>query len=153
MICLDPAGSNRLARAAIEAGLISGLPSKGSLRSEVTVGSSRFDFSLDDWLIEVKNVGVAERGVAMFPDAPSIRATKHASELARLASRGYRTMLLFVTQRPEVKHIAPHPVDPEFARQLAEARAAGVVLAGVAFRVNLRGFSFAGAKEVIVDGA
>lgn len=153
LICLDPAGSNRIARALLEAGLVPPLEKGVELRAEVTVGRSRYDFAAQlerRWLIEVKNVGVAEDGAALFPDAPSVRASKHASELAALARAGDRAMLLFIAQRPEVREVRPHPVDPEFARQLAIARAAGVLLAGAAFEVDLRGFHFAGLRPVVL---
>lgn len=75
--------------------------------------SSRFDFLArteegDKILIEVKACSLVEHGVAMFPDAPSHRASRHLSELAHLTTQGYRAMTLFVIShgRPEV--FVPH---------------------------------------------
>jgi sugar fermentation stimulation protein A len=154
LICLDPAGANRLARSAIEAGLVRAIPRGAEIASEVKSGRSRFDFLIksrrSQLFVEVKNVGVAERGRAFFPDAPSERATRHALELARLVAEGNRAMLLFVTQRPEVRSIRPHPIDPEFASSLSSARRAGVDLRGIAFRVELDGFHFEGSRPVEV---
>lgn len=62
------------------------------LRPECTYGNSRFDFYLETkenkmWL-EVKGVTLETEGVAMFPDAPSLRALKHVEELITARENG-----------------------------------------------------------------
>lgn len=154
--CLDPAGANRLVRALLEARAIEGLPAWSSLRQEVRVGSSRFDFALEleggeRLLLEVKSVAVAKGRAALFPDAPSERAARHCRELAAHVREGGRAAIVLVAQRADVREIRPHPVDPDFAKALADARDAGVLLRGVAFDVRLDGFHFDGMRPVHVD--
>lgn len=153
--CLDPAGANRLVRALLESRAIEGVPAWTALRQEVRVGSSRFDFALDlpdgeRLLLEVKSVAVAKGRAALFPDAPSERAARHCRELAAHVRDGGRAAIVLVAQRADVHEIRPHPVDPDFALALAEARDAGVILRGVAFDVRLDGFHFAGMRPVVV---
>ncbi len=89
-----------------------------TLKPEYTLGHSRFDYCLtrgnQQILTEVKACTLEHSGVAMFPDAPSLRATKH---LEHLGSLNQETAVLFVTYFPEAKSITPHlHTDPEFAR-------------------------------------
>lgn len=153
--CLEPAGANRLVGHLLEAGAIEGLPAFTALAREVRVGHSRFDFALalaggGRLLLEVKSVAVAAGRAALFPDAPSLRAARHCRELAALARAGEAAAIVLVAQRADVEEIRPHPVDPDFAVALAEARDAGVRLRGVAFEVGLEGFRFAGMRPVVV---
>lgn len=153
--CLDPAGANRLVRVLLEERQLS-LPAYEGIRAEVKAGSSRFDFALDlgsgeRLLLEVKSVAVARGRAALFPDAPSERAARHCRELAELARAGGASAIVLVAQRSDVEEIRPHPVDPDFARALAEASDAGVLLRGVAFEVGLEGFRYAGERPVVVE--
>ena len=60
------------------------------IKTEVKFSSSRFDFYLEancenkhrKIFIEVKGVTLEDNGVAMFPDAPTMRGVKHLNELA-----------------------------------------------------------------------
>ena len=79
--------------------------------------------------LEVKGVTLEEDGVAMFPDAPTLRGTKHLRTLTRLAMQGYKTYVLFVIQMEGVSYFTPNRrTDPIFADALVEAAAAGVTL-------------------------
>ena len=65
--------------------------------------------------------------VALFPDAPTQRGTKHLRELAAYAAAGGRAWALFVIQTEGVEHFAPNEAtDPAFAAALRAARDAGV---------------------------
>jgi sugar fermentation stimulation protein A len=57
-------------------------PQARKVQPEYTLGGSRFDFFVEDsggvrHLIEIKACSLVEYGIAMFPDAPSLRALKH----------------------------------------------------------------------------
>ncbi|HWV39958.1 MAG TPA: DNA/RNA nuclease SfsA, partial [Vulgatibacter sp.] len=152
LVSIDPANANRLVRALLEARLLD-LPPYGAIAQEVRVGSSRFDFALalDDgrrMLLEVKSAGVVRDGLALFPDAPSERAARHCRELAELARTGEPAAVVLVAQRGDARAIGPHPVDPGFARALAEAAQDGVLLRGAAFEVGREGFRFLGSIPV-----
>ncbi len=101
------------------------------LEREVRCGESRLDFHLDGpdgplW-VETKSVTLVEDGVALFPDAPTLRGQRHLQELIARVAAGERAAVVFVVQRPDAVAFAPHrQADPVFAALLAEAARAGV---------------------------
>jgi len=101
------------------------------LEREVRCGESRLDFRLDGpkgplW-VETKSVTLVEGGVALFPDAPTLRGQRHLRQLTALAAREERAAVVFVVQRPDAEIFSPHAqADPAFAAALAEAARAGV---------------------------
>lgn len=154
-VSLETSAANRLAEGAIRAGAVRGLGAVKSLRREYTVGRSRFDFLIEGGagrrtLVEVKAVSLIEEGIALFPDAPTVRGTRHLRELAEHASNGIRAVVLFVVQRDDARLVRPHGVtDPGFAQALREARESGVLLRAVRFRMSPSGgASFAGTLRV-----
>ncbi len=111
------------------------------LEREVRCGESRIDFRLDGpggslW-VETKSVTLVEKGVALFPDAPTLRGQRHLYQLAAQVERGEQAAVVFVIQRPDAEAFMPHvQADSAFATALAEVARAGV---GVyAFRCNVR---------------
>jgi sugar fermentation stimulation protein A len=128
---LVPVLANEIVDAAIRAGTARGLRGARVLAREVTRGRSRFDFLLahrgHQVLAEVKSVGLVRDGCALFPDAPTVRGTRHVRELAAHAREGGAALAVFVAQRPDARAVAPHrEIDPDFADAVAEARRAGV---------------------------
>lgn len=150
-VCLDPAGAPRLVEAALEAGLLGPLRPRKVRRREVVLGRSRIDLLLDgDLLCEVKSVGAARGGVALFPDAPTLRGVRHLELLARRARRGGRSAVVFCAQRGDARAIAAdEEIDPAFARALQRARAAGVRLAGLACAAEPWGMRLLGEIPVL----
>ncbi len=123
---------NRLVREAIENGTVEELQGYSSLRGEVPLGEhSRIDLMAERegeqcW-IEVKNVTLVEDGVALFPDAVTVRGQKHLRELMAVKARGDRAVIFFVVQRADGNVFAPaDAIDPEYGRLLREAHQAGV---------------------------
>ncbi len=128
LINMDSQAPNR---AAGEWLLRGGLGEISNLKPETTHGDSRFDFSFykDGRLcfLEVKGVTLELGGVCAFPDAPTVRGTKHLHHLAQAAREGYGAYVLFVIQMADVKYLHPNrDTDPAFADALAAAREAGV---------------------------
>lgn len=124
---------NRLAREGIENGTVSELQGYGVIRSEVPYGSerSRIDLLLEGeagrCYVEVKNVTLVERGMALFPDAVTTRGQKHLRELMEVVRHGDRGVIFFVVQRGDATAVAPAAaIDPEYARLLREAVGQGV---------------------------
>lgn len=160
VVAIDPVGANRLVRALLEAGELTGpgrsaLPPYRGIRAEVAVGHSRFDFALDlpdgrPLYLEVKSALAVGGRSALFPDAPSARASRHCRELAEHVRGGGEAALVLVSGRADVDDIRPHPVDPAFAVALAGAKRAGVRVIGVAFATGLDGFRYAGRRPVVV---
>jgi sugar fermentation stimulation protein A len=125
---------NRLVAEALAADAIPELAGYATHRREVRYGTnSRVDFLLQDpvrppcWL-EVKNVHLMRQaGLAEFPDCVAARSTKHLRELAEMAARGERAVVLFVVQRTDCQaFMACRELDPAFARGLDEVADAGV---------------------------
>lgn len=131
-VSLDPAGAPRLVAAALERGV---LPwGSTAARRELAVGSSRIDLLLQpgDVLCEVKSVGAAQDGVALFPDAPTLRGLRHLALLSRLSRRGRACAVVLCAQRGDVRAVAPDDrIDPAFARGLRRAASAGVRIGAI----------------------
>jgi sugar fermentation stimulation protein A len=125
---------NRIAREALEAGVIPELTGYDLIRREVRYGeASRVDFLLETdgappCFVEVKNVNVVRQtGLAEFPDCVSTRALKHLDDLAREAATGARAVLLFVIQRGDCSGFAAaRDLDPAYAARLAAVAEEGV---------------------------
>ena len=128
LINMDSQAPNAAAKEWLLAG---GLGEITDLKPETKHADSRFDFSFtkDDrrCFLEVKGVTLETDGVCAFPDAPTVRGTKHLRELTALAREGYGTYVLFVIQMENVKYLHPNDVtDPDFGVALRQAAAAGV---------------------------
>ena len=130
LINMDSQAPNTSAKDWLLAG---GLGDIQNLRAESRHGDSRFDFSFTkDGLpcfLEVKGVTLETDGICAFPDAPTLRGTKHLRELAQLAQEGYGAYILFVIQMSNVSYLHPNDAtDPAFAAALRKAAEAGVKL-------------------------
>lgn len=128
--------ANALVEEAIVTGVIGELQGYTRLQTEVRYGEerSRIDLLLSgkegapDCYVEVKNVTLCEEeGQGLFPDAVSLRGTKHLRELALMVAQGYRAVLLFCVQHSGIERVAPAAlIDPVYAQTLAEVMASGV---------------------------
>ncbi len=131
LINLDSAAPNRVFGEYARQGLF--LPETAWVRPEVRYGESRFDFQLEAGgrlhFVEVKGVTLEEAGHTRFPDAPTLRGTKHLYELIRARQEGYGAHAVFVIQLEQALSFAPNrETDPAFARALEQAEAAGVCI-------------------------
>lgn len=150
-VSLDPAGAPRLVEAALEAGLV---PSLAGLRvvareRAVSLGAKargRIDLLLEgDVLCEVKSAGAARAGVALFPDAPTLRGGRHLAFLARRARRGLGAAVVFCAQRGDARAVAAdRAIDPAFAAALERARRAGVRVCGLSCEARAEGMRIVG---------
>ena len=110
LINLDSQIPNDVAEEWLRSG---GLFSSNSvIRREVTEGSSRFDFYIEDGkrkaFLEVKGCTLEKNGVAMFPDAPTERGIKHINELTECVKKGYEAYILFVIQMKGIRSFCPN---------------------------------------------
>lgn len=104
---------------------------EATIRREVTWGNSRFDLYIEvdgrKIFMEVKGVTLEQDGLALFPDAPTLRGVKHLNELAACMAEGYEACVLFVIQMKGVRVFRPHDaMHPEFGAALRAAQKAGV---------------------------
>ena len=87
------------------------------IRKEVPLGKSRIDFVLDGVPLEVKGVTLVKGDLALFPDAPTERGTRHVQEI--IDNNG---MLLFLVFRKATRFKPNFETDPKFYNKLSEAR-------------------------------
>lgn len=110
-----------------------GFGAVANVRAEVTHGASRFDFAFQKdgkrCFMEVKGVTLEQDGICAFPDAPTLRGTKHLHELTQAVEDGFGAYVLFVIQMRDVKHLYPNDAtDPAFSDALRQASRAGVTV-------------------------
>ena len=103
------------------------------LKPECKHRDSRFDFYLETeakkMFIEVKGVTLEEKGVVMFPDAPTERGVKHVQELCHCLEQGYEAAIVFVVQMSGSRYFTPNRrTHAAFATALEQAAASGVQL-------------------------
>lgn len=129
--------SNHLVAEAIESGVVSELSGYSTIRKEVNYGQerSRIDLLLEadeekkipPCYVEVKNVTLANEGAAYFPDAVTVRGTKHLRELMHMVESGARAAVFFCVQRTDCAEFKPaDDIDQVYGKTLREAMAAGV---------------------------
>lgn len=131
LINLDSQIPNAAAAEWLETGSL--FSANAVFRREVTHGSSRFDFSIMDGniqsFLEVKGVTLEQDGIALFPDAPTLRGVKHLQELTACQQAEIPAYLLLVIQMKEIRAFRPNDaMHPQFGEALRRAAAAGVTL-------------------------
>jgi len=142
LVSVDSRLPNALFAEALERGRIDFARPYPEVRAEVRRGASRLDFRLSgtkgDCWVEVKSVNLVEDGIALFPDAPTVRGRRHVLELAEIAAEGGCAAAVFVIQRSDPEACAPHALaDPDLAQAIAYALARGVILRAYTCDVSL----------------
>jgi len=134
--------TNRLVEEALENQTIDDFGKIDSISREVKVSDhSRLDFLLQangrTIYVEVKNCSLAENGAAMFPDAVTVRGTRHLLELDRLRGEGHAAALIFCVQRADAGQFLPAAaIDPLYAETLAAMHRRGLRV--LAYRADVR---------------
>ncbi len=128
LINMDSQAPNKAALSWLRSG---GLGEVENLRPEYTHGDSRFDFAFTKdgkpCFLEVKGVTLETDGICAFPDAPTLRGTKHLKGLTEAAQAGYGAYVLFVIQMCNVTYLHPNDAtDPAFGSALRRAAENGV---------------------------
>ena len=132
-----------IARRAIERGVLGFVPR--TLKQEVTFGSSRLDYLADDTYVELKGCSLVLENTCLFPNAPTVRGTRHLHELIAARAAGHGAAILIVALRP-CRCFAPHPErDPEFRRTFYAVLEKGVEFRGFHVRIDE-------ALRVVYDG-
>lgn len=139
LVNMDAAAPNQVAGELLRAGAI--LSSPTLVQPEVRFGASRLDFYAENdrqrLFVEVKGVTLRQGEWAVFPDAPTVRGTKHMGELVQAVAQGYRAMALLIVQMGGCTAFRPNrETDPAFCRALCDAQAAGVEVRAVDCRVT-----------------
>ena len=122
-------------------------------------GRSRFDFLVTEsgtnTIVEAKSCSLSEYGVAMFPDAPTVRGRRHVTELAELAqganSKRIFARIIFLITHGNPERFIPHVhADPQFAIALDEA-AAHIEIDAFSVRYDSNGRIASGFRRVPVE--
>ncbi len=146
---INTARTNKLARELWQSSKIASWTRFDRIQSEVKISDeSRIDFVM--WnskhfeeerlvkpnfkklegpfhFVEVKNVSLAENGVAKFPDSVTLRGQKHIDELLKLIKLGHTAEMLYVVQREDCKSFSPaDEIDPEYGKKLRKAAGLGL---------------------------
>lgn len=101
------------------------------IKREYKYGASRIDFYIETKkekiLMEVKGVTLEKNNIAMFPDAPTKRGSKHLNELIMSIEEGYKAYLVLIIQFSGAKYFTPnYDTDIEFSETLKLAKKKGV---------------------------
>jgi sugar fermentation stimulation protein A len=137
LVGINTALPNGLIEEAIRKNAIAELAGYDSLRREVKYGkNSRIDILLESpgkppCYVEVKNVTMKRdrtaKGPYEFPDAVTVRGTKHLHELADMVKQGARAVMVYLAQRQDGKTFTvAGDIDPAYAEALKTAQKAGV---------------------------
>lgn len=123
---------------------------KGSVKSEVKLGISRIDFLAGNCYVEVKGCSLERNGIALFPDAPSKRASRHAGELITVLDTGMEAMIIVLVFSPNAHVFAPNnQTDPEFHHAFYGALSRGVQVSVLKFRTDEEGIIYIGRLPVL----
>lgn len=135
IINIDSQSPNKVVYEALEKGFTPfGVTGKvKNFKKEVTFQNSRFDIFLEteheQGFIEIKGVTLKHNKIAMFPDAPTERGTKHVLELIEAKRQGYFASVFFLLQMTNCSVVTPnHYTDPKFANAIHLAKKAGVIV-------------------------
>lgn len=149
-VSVDAHMPNRLFARAQDMRALSPFEAYDRWQSEASVAGVRFDFVLDNQCyVETKSCNLVEDGVALFPDAPTDRGTRHVEVLASLVQEGYRAAVVWFVQRDDAVVLRPHwKADPAFGHALTQAVAAGVEVYAYRCRVTPEGVTVLGMMPV-----
>ena len=131
-VCVNTSWANKIAIEAIKNGAIKELNGYESLKPEQRYGkNSRIDILLENGekrcYVEVKSVTLRFEDTFAFPDAVTVRGTKHLRELITMKQAGHRAVMLYAICRSEnLPFRIAHEIDPNYAKAFEEAKNAGV---------------------------
>uniref|UniRef100_UPI0026286790 DNA/RNA nuclease SfsA n=2 Tax=Fusobacterium sp. TaxID=68766 RepID=UPI0026286790 len=110
------------------------------VKAEVKNGHSRLDYMIEKdgqkiW-VEVKGVSLSVNKKAIFPDAPSERATKHLNTLMEIKKTGERACVLLLVFRDSNSFIPNYETDKLFFETFYKAYKNGVEIYPVQLKLE-----------------
>ncbi|MYD45060.1 MAG: DNA/RNA nuclease SfsA [Gammaproteobacteria bacterium] len=124
LVCVNTARANQLVSEVLDRRIVNQVPDSEQFLREITVPGEkgRFDFGNETTLIEVKSVTWGNRGIGRFPDAPSVRATRHVQALRSLVKQGYNANLFFAVLHTGIEKVTiAAEIDSDYASAMKEA--------------------------------
>ena len=134
--------ANKIVNHALTNNLIKELKNNETIKPEVFFNKeTRFDFFTEKKnqknFIEVKNVTLfRDKKTAEFPDAITLRGSKHLLTLIDAIKKGYKTYLIFLVQIQNMEYFKiASDIDNEYYKNYLIAKKAGVNF--LAYRCNI----------------
>ena len=142
--------ANKIVNHALTNNLIKELKNNETIKPEVFFNKeTRFDFFTEKKnqknFIEVKNVTLfRDKKTAEFPDAITLRGSKHLLALIDAIKKGYKTYLIFLVQIQNMEYFKiASDIDNEYYKNYLIAKKAGVNF--LAYRCNVS------SKKIFID--
>ena len=112
---------------------------------------TRFDFLCDKYLIEVKNVTLNRNdSIAEFPDAVTLRGSKHLKKLTESITKGYIPYVLFLIQIQNIsKFRIAKDIDSDYYNNFIDAYEKGLKF--IAYRCKLNSKEIVIEKKILID--
>ncbi len=112
-VFLDTIKVNRLFDELLRKNCIPCFQNVTDIKREVSFGDSKFDFSFRQGrqkiITEVKSCTLCHNGLAMFPDAPTLRGQKHIKTLERISAEGeYTTHIVYLVLNSGAERFMPN---------------------------------------------
>lgn len=125
-----------------------------SVKAEVKNGHSRLDYMLEKnkqkiW-VEVKGVSLSVNKRAIFPDAPSERATKHLNTLIEIKKNGERACVLLLIFRDSDSFIPNYETDKLFFDTFYKALENGIEVYPIQLKLK-NGEIFYTDKNILIE--
>jgi len=156
LVGVNTSSANGLVAQALSEGMLPGFRRGAPVAREVAIPGERgrFDLMVGDTFLEVKSVTLRRDDGGAFPDAVSVRATRHVDALARLARAGRPCALVFCVMHNGIDAVRPaDEIDPAYGRALRGAVADGVRVLGLRCRVTPREIRPTGTVPVNLESA
>ena len=120
-VLLDTQKVNDILISLIKSGKINFFGNVKRIKSEHRVKNRRFDLFIEGTdlqnmkksevyknIVEIKTCTLCHRGVAMFPDAPSMRAAEHILLLSELEQEGFGPWFIFAVLNSDARYFIPN---------------------------------------------
>jgi len=142
--------ANKIAYHGLLNNLVKEVSNSDNIKPEVFFNKeTRFDFLVEKnkqkIFVEVKNVTLLrDEKIAEFPDAVTLRGSKHLKALIEAIKKGYKSYLLFLVQIQDVESFKiAKDIDKEYYKNYLLAKKAGVIFLAYRCKIN--------AKEIQIE--
>jgi sugar fermentation stimulation protein A len=150
--------ANKIVNHGLTNNLINELKNNEIIKPEVFFDKeTRFDFLVEKnkqkSFVEVKNVTLfRDKNTAEFPDAVTLRGTKHLLALINAIKKGYKSYLIFLVQIQNMENFKiASDIDSEYYKNYLNAKKAGVNFLAYRCKISSKEI-FIEKKLKIIDG-
>jgi sugar fermentation stimulation protein A len=135
MVLINTSVHSKITLTAMKKGLLGYVPK--SIATEIKVENSRLDFLIDKHMyVELKGSNLLIENTCKFPDAPTMRGTKHIEKLIKLKKSGFDAKILIISMR-KCSYFSPYRErDENFANAFYKALKLGVEFQGFKVKIN-----------------